>query len=156
MRSSASGGDPRAIIIHHDLDTGLLVVVAQRIGRVAKGHPDHTLLGRKRSRVVDQIVQHLAEPRIVALDDITDLLGLAVPLIGHDVQGHRDVATPRYAVRNLDHSGRERREIDELLASSRQFGIEPGSVGNVADQPIEATDIVVDNGEQPRAGLVVF
>src|SRR6476659_1723814 len=54
------GPDARTVVVHHDLD---------RIAELAAGHAHGRIGLRERARVVDQVVDHLAEPRIVARDD---------------------------------------------------------------------------------------
>src|ERR1019366_8085454 len=54
-------------------------------------------------------------------------------------------------VRHGDNRFEQAHQIDETYLVSRQFGIEPGSVGYVADQPVEPADVVRDNRQQTLA-----
>ncbi len=45
-------------------------------------------------------------------------------------------------------------DVDGRRFLALQFGIEPAGVGNVGDQSVEPFDVVLDDGEQPRAAFL--
>ena len=51
-------------------------------------------------------------------------------------------------------ASQEPRHVDRLGVGAGKLGVEAGGVGDVADQPVEAADVVLDDGEEAAARFV--
>ena len=134
----------RTIVVHHDDDMTT---------RAVEAHLDAAaLVGHEGPRIGDQVRQHLAQPQIVTHDEEPFLAG------GKPAASEVDLDLLA-AICGL--AGRRNQVRDELLQLhtprilAGEFGIEPGGVGNVGDQAVEAPDVVLDYFEKPCARLVV-
>src|SRR5208283_725513 len=67
-------------------------------------------------------------------------------------QLYQDVVFPLYGVADVDDGYEHRRKIEGNHVSAREFGIEARSVGYIADEPIQARHIVLDDFQQPISG----
>ncbi len=52
--------------------------------------------------------------------------------------------------------GQQLAHVDRRRVLPRQFGVEARGVGDIADQPVEPADVVLDDARQARLGLLVL
>jgi hypothetical protein len=124
-------GHAGSVVVDDDLD-----LAAQSPARDAH----RAARRRERAGIVDQIVDHLAEPGVVsqhhesaappAFEIQGDADAVVVPLVGH-----------------TDDRGEELGDVDRLRLMPLHLGVEPARAGNVGDQPVEPLDVVLDDGE---------
>ena len=108
-------------------------------------------LGHEGAGILDKVGDDLADPQLVtvdieaglrivlALDDEAELHGL---LAAADLAG------------NIDEVAQQLLQIDGLGVAAGKLGIEPRSVGDVADQAVEAAHVMLDDIHQPLLGIV--
>ena len=138
---SASGANARPVIVDHDLDLR---------AHAAAGDAHLAARPENERALDDQVGDHLSEPGVMA--------------------GHREAcrrAAPSKRTSTATSLPRRvslatevsvvssRRRSTGVMSCALQFGIEPAGVGNVGDQPVEPPDVVLDDGEQPRAAALV-
>ena len=76
-------------------------------------------------------------------------LGRSLPRRAAIVSSNRDAVAARRILRHRHDSVEQRDDIDRRGVVARQFRVEAGSVGNIADQPVEPAHVVLDDLEQP-------
>lgn len=102
--------------------------------------------------IFDQVGDDLADAQFVAVDQEACFCArLAVD----DVVDLHGLLAVAYLLGQVDHITQQHFHVDLLGIAARQLGIQPGRVGNVADQAIEPPDIVLDDIHQPLLGIVV-
>ena len=72
--------------------------------------------------------------------------GLVVAL---DVDPDRRASAARRIGEHRGHRLQERGHIDRRGLPAREFGVEPGGVGDIADQPVESAHVVLHDREKP-------
>ena len=73
---------------------------------------------------------------------------------GLDDQANLDPIPALDLIGDIDQSARQLDDVDRLAVAARQFGVEPGGVGNIGNQPVEPAHVVLDDLEQSPARLV--
>src|ERR1700731_2224766 len=145
------GRNAGAVIVENNLET----VARVALGRVVLGwtqqHANASVSGRKRSRIVDEIIENLAKARIVPKNQESPLAAILQGPRGGDDEFDTDRAGILDQVGHGGNGNEQARQIDENHVVARHLGIEPGCVGYVADQPIEAANVVRDNRHQTLA-----
>ena len=130
--------DARPLVGHRDGDRSASVVTRDA---------HRAALGRERHGIVDEVVEDLRQPAVMADDDGRVP---AVALLQHDVDACGSAARSFWietiASASFSMSTRS-------AAFARQLGVEPAGVGDVGDQPVEAAHVVLDDGVEPLAVL---
>ncbi len=132
--------DAGTVVLDDDLDA-----ILARPGDDA----DDAVLAAEGTGVVDEIVEHLAQPAVVAEHEIGGRVGSGEFQPDLRPAGRRGVADDR------GDGQQQLAEIDRRRVLPRQFGVKPRSIGDVADQAVEAPDIVQDDSRQARLGVLV-
>src|SRR5208283_19637 len=138
------GGNAGAVIVDDDLETVSHVALGRIILGRTQQHANASAWGRKRSCIVDEVIENLAKPRIMPEYHVSwppAIIGVAM---ARDDKFHPDRTGILDQVRHGHNRIKQARQIDEIDVVARQFGIEPGGVGYIADQPIEPANVVLD------------
>ncbi|HEX7436802.1 MAG TPA: hypothetical protein VF308_08845, partial [Caldimonas sp.] len=115
-----------------------------RFPKPAAGDAHAAARGRERAGIVEQIADHLAEPRVVA--------GHLVARQRTAFEGERHAhLVAAHLVGGLHQRVEQLGEIDRSGFLALQLGIETAGVGNIRNQPIEPLHIVLDDVEQALA-----
>ena len=139
------GGNAGPVVVDDDLEAaGTLVAPgapALRLAWAADTHgaasPAPAARLRKGAGIVDQIVEHLAEPRIMA--EGNPVSGLPIPDL-RALSMVRTTVTPscRGACWATSTNALQQAARSTLVhVGARQFRVETRGVGNIADQPVE-------------------
>ena len=114
----------------------------------AAGDPHGAVRRRERARIVDQVVDHLAEPRSrgPAPRSASGRRPRTSSVTWHAVVARHFVRTVTTVLSSL-------REVDRRRVLPLQLGVEPAGVGDVGDQPVEPPDVVLDHRQQPLRGF---
>src|SRR5665213_3193311 len=106
----------------------------------ARTDRDRSAIGAERYGIVDEIAENLAQPFVAAQHA--------------RARGQIERQHDLHAARNFrefvdfDDGSQEVVEIDEGGRLATQFGVEPRSVGNIADEPVDPLHIVAHNAHE--------
>ena len=141
-------GDPRTVVINSDDDVieAILSVRLSPSNRSLERNPHYAARVGKRAGVIDEIGDDLRKSRIVSKNKVVGLRIFAAP--NRDGQFDLGAAATRRIPRHRHDCAQKGGDVDRARFASRQLGIEARGVGDVADQPIEPSDIMLHDGNK--------
>src|SRR5215813_2890794 len=149
----AIGIEPLENLFAHFRPHTRTVVIDKNLDEVAQApavDANRAACRRERARVLDQIVDDLTEPGVVAgnLE--------AVRAAAFEPQRNLDAILALDLVGDGDQRGQELGAIDGRRFLALQFGIKSTGIGNIGDQTVEPPHVVLNDGKQPRAAFVTL